>query len=258
MLATRILLAAALVAIAYLLVRALGATYRFRYPDLGCAPASHPRYILAIWHQNLLAGILAQTGRRHVVMVSRSRDGEPVSMLCKRLGHAVARGSSRRKDVDKGGIQARDEMIDILRSGLPGALTVDGPRGPAHVVKAGIIEMARATGLPIVPYIPLPTRYWSFPSWDAFRLPKPFSKISIHYGLPLYVPADTHPDAFAGYQQQIGDALVALERTHTPYLAADYSAVTQTPTSIIVPPGPMIEPATGGTDSASRATDTAK
>ena len=43
---------------------------------------------------------------------------------------------------DKGGKEAKDEMIEMLRTGLPGALTVDGPRGPAHVVKPGIIEMA--------------------------------------------------------------------------------------------------------------------
>ncbi|MEW6169046.1 MAG: lysophospholipid acyltransferase family protein [Pseudomonadota bacterium] len=204
------------VLLGYSLVRLLAFTYRFRFggsPRLQ-APAGCANYILAVWHQNLFAGILAQTGRRHVVIISRSRDGEPVSALCMKLGHHVARGSSKKGDIDKGGKQAKDEMIAALRTGLPGALTVDGPRGPAHVVKPGIVEMARATGLPIVPYLPLPARYWSFRSWDAFRLPKPFSRIDVHYGAPVYVPRETAFEEFADYQQQVADALGALERMH--------------------------------------------
>ncbi|MFA5940424.1 MAG: lysophospholipid acyltransferase family protein [Sinimarinibacterium sp.] len=197
----------------YVVVRALASTYRFRFQGTAPvpAPAGCAAYILAIWHQNLFAGILAQTGRRHVVIVSRSRDGEPVSALCRRLGHHVARGSSKKGDIDKGGKEAKDEMIDMLRAGVPGALTVDGPRGPAHVVKPGIIEMARATGLPIVPYLPLPSRYWALKSWDAFRLPKPFARIDIHYGAPVHVPADTAFAAFAHYQQLVASALDGIE-----------------------------------------------
>lgn len=205
-----------LAALAFGVVRALMATYRFRFQGAArrADPLDCPRYILAIWHQNLFAGILAQTGRRHVVIVSRSGDGDPVSFLCKRLGHRVSRGSSKRGSRDKGGKQAKDEMIDILNSGLPGAITVDGPRGPAQVVKPGIIEMARQTGLPIVPYLPLPRRYWSLKSWDRFRIPKPFTRIDIHYGAPLHVPRDTPFEAFAGIQQAIADALVDIEQRH--------------------------------------------
>lgn len=213
------------VSLGYLLVRLLALTYRFRCAGGSAisAPPGCDGYILAIWHQNLFAGILAQTGRKHVVIISRSRDGEPVSELCTRLGHHVSRGSSKKGDIDKGGKQAKDEMIEMLRAGLPGALTVDGPRGPARVVKPGIVEMARATGLPIVPYVPLPARCWSFKSWDQFRLPKPFSRIDVHYGTPLHVPQDTAFDGFASYQQQIADALDEIERTHW---AAEGRAVT--------------------------------
>lgn len=205
----------------YRLVSLLSATYRFRFA--GGTPVPAPPgcdcYIFATWHQNLFAGILAQTGRRHVVIVSRSRDGDVVSGLCERLGHHVSRGSSRKGKVDKGGKQAKDEMIGLLASGLPGAVTVDGPRGPAQVVKPGIIEMARATGLPIVPYLPLPRRYWSFPSWDAFRLPKPFSRIDVHYGEPIHVPADICSERFEQYRLKLAEALQRLEETSRPTAA---------------------------------------
>lgn len=200
---------------AYLLVRALASTYRFRsaQPPLGNAKAVSGGYVLAIWHQNLFAGILAQRAR-HCVIVSRSRDGDPVSFLCRKLGHEVLRGSSRKKDGrDKGGKLAKDQMIECLQRGLPAAVTVDGPSGPAFEVKPGIVEMARLAGIPVVPYLSLPRRYWSFPSWDAFRLPKPFTRIDIVYGIPIHVPADAQFSDFAGYQAAIGDALTALERS---------------------------------------------
>lgn len=200
----------------YSIVRLFQASYRFRFDgERGVkAPPDAAHSILAIWHQNLFAGILAQTGRRHVVIASRSRDGDPVTRVCEGLGHAVCRGSSRKGNVDKGGKAAKDEMIGMLKGGLPGAVTVDGPRGPAFEVKPGIIEMARQTGLPIIPYYPLPRRYWSLGSWDAFRLPKPFTRIDVYYGAPIRVPLETEFAQFADFQQQIADGLKQLEIRH--------------------------------------------
>lgn len=193
----------------YALIRLLAFTYRFRV--VGAPPSRGPGgevgYILAIWHQNLFAGILAQSGLRHTVMVSRSGDGDPVAFLCSRLGHHVVRGSSKKGERDKGGKLAKDEMIEVLKTGMPGAVTVDGPSGPAHEVKPGIIEMARLACVPIIPYLPIPARYWTFGSWDAFRLPKPFTRIDIHYGQPLAIGRETPFGEFASHQRAITDAL---------------------------------------------------
>ena len=201
--------------VVYRLVRLLCASYRFRHVNapVVSGTGAQPGYVLAIWHQNLFAGILAQSQseRTHCVIVSRSRDGDPVTYLCRRLGHEVVRGSSKRDGRDKGGKLAKDEMIERLLAGLPGAVTVDGPRGPAHEVKPGIIEMARLAGVPVVPYLALPKRYWSFPSWDAFRLPKPFTRIDVCYGAPVHVPMTATFDDFPRYQRAIEDALEALE-----------------------------------------------
>lgn len=90
---------------------------------------------------------------------------------------------------------------------------------PANGLRAeaagdGAIEMARCSGVPIVPYATLPARYWRFRSWDAFRLPKPFSRIDVHYGAPITVPPDATFEDFPRYQQQITAALHEIEREH--------------------------------------------
>jgi lysophospholipid acyltransferase (LPLAT)-like uncharacterized protein len=181
----------------YYLVQFFHITYRYRY--IGCENLSVARelgqskgYLLGIWHQNLFHGILAQIGKPYVVIVSKSKDAEPVANLCSRMGNVVARGSSRSKDGrDKGGKQAKDEMIEVLKTGVPGAVTIDGPKGPAKEVKPGIIDMAKKSGTPLIPYVPIPERYWTFNSWDKFRLAKPFTKVIIYYGEPLLVSEDS-------------------------------------------------------------------
>ncbi len=80
-----------------------------------------------------------------------------------------------------------EEMIGVLKTGIPGAVTVDGPKGPAKEVKPGIIAMAKKSDTAIIPYAPIAQSYWEFNSWDKFRLPKPFSIIDIHYGEPLII-----------------------------------------------------------------------
>lgn len=190
----------------YLLVRFFHLTYRYKFHSLdkleqAKALSEKGNYIFGIWHQNLFQGILAQTGTRHVVIVSKSKDAEPVAFTCTNLGHQVARGSSRSKDGrDKGGRKAAEEMTSYLMEGLPGAVTVDGPKGPAKKVKPGIIVMAQKAKIPIVPYAPLARSYWEFNSWDKFRLPKPFTVIDVYYGEPIDVTGLSMEEAGAALE----------------------------------------------------------
>ncbi len=116
------------------------------------------------------------------MIVSKSADAEPVAYTCEKLGHKVVRGSSRKGDVCKGGQAAKNDMIGFLKEGHPGAVTVDGPKGPAKKIKPGIIKMAMESGCAVVPYTVKAQSYYQFKSWDEFQLPKPFSKIIVHYG----------------------------------------------------------------------------
>lgn len=195
------------------LVYCLRLSYRFRFvgiENLKKARKLSPNksYLLAIWHQNLLSGILAQKGVPHVVIVSRSKDAEPVAYTCREFGNIVVRGSSKKGNVDKGGASAKGQMIESLKSGLSGAVTIDGPKGPAKFVKSGIIDMARKSGSVLVPYTTRAESFWSFSkSWDQFHFPKPFSKIIVHYGAPIQITENTDFDDFATIKQDMKELL---------------------------------------------------
>lgn len=186
-------------------------SYRYRYSgtqNIEALKAQNKNaYILGIWHQNLLPGILNQTLNRYACIVSRSKDAAPVVYTLKKMNHFVRRGSSKKGNRDKGGKQAKEQLIDILKLGIPAAVTIDGPKGPAFEVKPGIIDMAKKSGTPIVPYTVIGDRYWSFNSWDKFRLPKPFAKIIVHYGEPLFVPSDAEGEDFNLLASQLKERL---------------------------------------------------
>lgn len=191
--------------IVYFLIRLLNFTYRYEFVGLEHkknAKEKHPQktFIYAIWHQNLIGGIFSHIGEQFTMVVSGSKDGELVAVTCEKFGHRPARGSSTR-----GGKQAMLQIIEHMKNGFPGAITVDGPKGPAHVVKPGIIEIARICQCAILPMSPYPSRFWAFKkSWDQFRIPKPFSKIIVVIGEPIMISNDVTREQFEEIAKFVG------------------------------------------------------
>jgi lysophospholipid acyltransferase (LPLAT)-like uncharacterized protein len=212
----------------WLFASALNASYRYRYDGFdnikkAQKESKHGNYLFAIWHQQLLQGNLAQKDVPHVVMVSRSKDADLIAYTCKKLGFTACRGSSTRGGVNKGGKQAKQEMIELLKSGIAGAVTVDGPKGPAKQPKAGIIDMAKRSGHPIIPYAAVPEKYWEFNSWDKFRLPKPFTRIMVTYGDPIFVPEETDYEEFDKIKTQLKEALDNAEEHSRTYFNSSFT-----------------------------------
>ena len=106
------------------------------------------RCILSFWHaQQLMVALEVESrGIEADVLISQHQDGEIIARIISRFGHRAVRGSSTR-----GGALALRELIRLGRSGADLAVTPDGPKGPRQVAKLGVVQLAKATGLPIVP-----------------------------------------------------------------------------------------------------------
>ena len=102
--------------------------------------------ILAFWHEQQLMIPIGYRGREANVLISQHQDGEIIARIVSRFGHRAVRGSSTR-----GGALALRELIRLGRSGADLVVTPDGPKGPRQVAKLGVVQLAKATGLPIVP-----------------------------------------------------------------------------------------------------------
>jgi len=104
--------------------------------------------ILAFWHGQQLMMLFGYRGTGTHALISQHGDGEIIARIVARFGHQAVRGSSTR-----GGAAALRAMIKLGRSGQDVAVTPDGPKGPRHVAKVGVIQLAKASGLPIVPMV---------------------------------------------------------------------------------------------------------
>jgi lysophospholipid acyltransferase (LPLAT)-like uncharacterized protein len=105
-------------------------------------------------------------------------------------------------------------MINALKSGECCAIMVDGPKGPARVVKDGVVKIAKKAGVPIVPvywYSPNPT-FLKFPSWDSFRIPCFWTKLINIYGEPIHVNPDNDKDEDEEVRLKIQRSLESLEK----------------------------------------------
>lgn len=162
-------------------------------------------YAFALWHGTLFAPILHHRNVRAVTMASRSADGQVITTMLETFRYRVARGSTR-----KGGLKALDEMVEIMKSDrMHGALTVDGPRGPARVCQSGIVRLARETGAFILPLGCASRKNRRLRSWDRFHVPLPFDKVWVVHGEPFPLdPAWSEDEAC----RRIGEAIEAANR----------------------------------------------
>jgi len=138
------------------------------------------KVLLCVWHQQFFSAIRHFKEYRHYrpsLMISRSADGEIIAGVANRTGWNTVRGSSSRD-----GRKALGEMMETLKHSSLAAHILDGPRGPAGIVKPGIIRLAGATGAAIVPFYTSADRAWYFNSWDRFMLPKPFARVTLRFG----------------------------------------------------------------------------
>lgn len=130
-------------------IRALGRSMRIEtrgQEHVDALYRSGKNIILSFWHAQQLMIPLGYRGPGSHVLISQHQDGEIIARIIAAFGHHAVRGSSTR-----GGAAALRELIRLGRSGKDVVVTPDGPKGPAQVAKMGVIQLARASGLPIVP-----------------------------------------------------------------------------------------------------------
>ncbi|QGY41212.1 DUF374 domain-containing protein [Pseudodesulfovibrio cashew] len=169
--------------------------------------------ILGLWHGELFPATAFGYSRcdRLVTFVSQSKDGEVIARVIERLGHVTVRGSSSR-----GGVRALLKAKRIMeKENRIGVITLDGPRGPRHKSKDGVIFLAQRVKGVIVPLRAFPKRAKIFNSWDKFVLPMPFTKCRICLGEPMEVTREKlNPEVMAGERKRLEARMRELGRDH--------------------------------------------
>jgi lysophospholipid acyltransferase (LPLAT)-like uncharacterized protein len=177
------------------IIRLLHATMRIDYVNRSAADCYWQRgkpVILAFWHDQLLMMIKGYYGPEARVLISPSGDGELIARTMACFGQGAVRGSSSR-----GGAAALREMVKLAREPYDLVVTPDGPKGPRHEVKMGVVQLAKLTRRPVLPMAFVASKGHRFNSWDRFLLPFPFARGVYAFGDVLTFGEHETLDEFA-------------------------------------------------------------
>jgi lysophospholipid acyltransferase (LPLAT)-like uncharacterized protein len=110
---------------------------------------------------------------------------------------------SVRGSTARGGDQALRELMQV-GDDWNIFITPDGPRGPHHEIKPGLVYLASRTGRPIVPAVSHSDRSWHVRgSWTGLVVPKPFSRCTYLLGEPVTIPADLSRDQIEFHTKRV-------------------------------------------------------
>lgn len=160
--------------------------------------------IECIWHEHLPTYIASylppKRGRRYAWLNHPVWYMRGVHVLLAWNGvHDLALGSTGHD-----GQRALERIEAYLRDGYSTLVAVDGPSGPRHRVKRGALEMAVASGCPILPIAFEYERSWRAPGWDGKRYPLPGSRVWIREAAPIAVSRLDYEQARAELASRLG------------------------------------------------------
>lgn len=204
-----------LVAAIMLLLRATCRVRIANDPRPALRAAKQP-YVYSILHAHQVA-IAIRREPNTAAMVSRSEDGELLMTAFAALGIRSIRGSNARKEGQRGGKAALQELIDYVGHRRPAILAVDGPRGPRNKVRKGIAVLSQRSGAVVLNVVAIPNRRWIISKvWDRLQIPQPFSRIDAYFAEPIAPKADEGVEL---YRRRIEESLNQLEELNDPHEA---------------------------------------
>ena len=157
------------------------------------------------WHNRLLmfpTMFPKVMRKRTVAVISASRDGQYIADFAAQFGAKSIRGSSTRQ-----GVKVLHDAIRTIKGGCMVIFTPDGPRGPRYHMSKGPIHIASKLGIPVVALGINYSAYWAVKSWDGFRIPKPWAKLTLVIGNEVHVPPDLTADELEHWRQVAEDEL---------------------------------------------------
>lgn len=198
-----------------LLAYTLKYTFYFELPDTNCLDPNCSRsYLYSAWHDSILIPILVRRNIRRTTpgntisaLVSQHQDGSYAVEVIRQFKIGAIRGSTTR-----GAVAALRKMFqEAKRQHI--FITPDGPQGPHHTMKDGILFLSSHTGIPILPTCFAARNPWLIKGrWTDGIIPKPFSEVFLIVGEPMTVPPEVSRDQLERYRVRLQSEMDRLEQ----------------------------------------------
>ncbi len=163
-------------------------------------------FLVGFWHGRYTPVIPLLKGYRASVISSDSVRGEVIGEICKRFGYESILLSDRPTR------QAFLQLKDIFAASNAVGTAMDGPLGPLHIAKPGIVFMASQFDMTILPVAVSSSRKIIIKKrWDKFEIPLPFAKVALVFGDAYTVEKDPGKHEIRRIADNIGKELMRLE-----------------------------------------------
>src|SRR5579871_3793870 len=113
--------------------------------DLDRIAASGERILVVFWHGKYAPLFSLLSGREACIFASGAFRGRVIAEISRRFGYDCILLP------DGGGARSLGLIREAFKRHRAGAIAVDGPLGPSHVVKRGVLDLASELGYVIVP-----------------------------------------------------------------------------------------------------------
>ncbi|MFT5008503.1 MAG: lysophospholipid acyltransferase (LPLAT)-like uncharacterized protein [Reinekea sp.] len=162
---------------------------------------------LYFWHGKYVPILPLLQGYRGCVISSESDRGDAIATICRRFGF----GSLLIPDLATR--QSMQTLFIRVRQELTVGTAADGPLGPKHQVKGGIVWIASKMNAAIIPISVASNHKFVFSKrWDALEIPLPFSQVTLLFGTPVSVPPDLNSMQLEQWRLQLEQDLLAVDR----------------------------------------------
>lgn len=143
------------------------------------------RFLLCFWHGKYVPIFPLLEGYEACVISSRSERGSVIAETARNFGfQSVLVPDQPRPDTPL-------IIGELLSAARAGGLAVDGPLGPRHRVKSGVIRTASAFGFDLLPMSVDSRQKIVFKRrWDQMEIPMLFTKVCLVIGEPIQVPPE--------------------------------------------------------------------
>lgn len=165
--------------------------------------------IAATWHgEHFMMPFVVppKSGWKLAAMISRSRDGDLNALVAEKLGIETIRASGGRDGNEvarRGGVRGFLEAVKWLKDGYAITITADVPK-VGKIAGEGVIQMARRSGVPIVPIAAVTSRRKRMiKSWDRAAFNLPFGRFAVVIGDPIEVPEEADEALVEAKRQEL-------------------------------------------------------
>lgn len=135
-------------------------------------------FIFAIWHENTFTPFYLYRNRSIAMFVSSNLNGKILGYTARHLGYDPIALQDQSK--------ATVLMCKRIRQGQNSIMAVDGPSGPARVIKEGVHYLTEKTSIPTIAVGLHYHRACSINTrWDNYKIPLPFSKVTLRFSKPF-------------------------------------------------------------------------